>query len=166
MLIRPIQPEDAKYFQSMLLELDKETAFMMYEPGERPENIEKMRERILNIIECGNLMLVAVSGNDVVGFLSAERGRPNRIKHTAYIVTGIRQAFQGMGIGTSFFKELDKWVGENLITRLELTVMCPNTIARHLYEKNGFIIEGVKKNAMLVNKEYVDEYYMAKLYSN
>jgi len=44
--------------------------------------------------------------------------------------------------------------------------MCPNTIARHLYEKNGFIIEGVKKNAMLVNKEYVDEYYMAKLYSN
>jgi RimJ/RimL family protein N-acetyltransferase len=35
---------------------------------------------------------------------------------------------------------------------------------KHLYEKNGFVIEGIKKNSMLVDREYVDEYFMAKIY--
>lgn len=164
MLIRKIKPEDAENFQNMLLELDRETTFMMFEPGERIRNIEKTRERIINISKVGNLILVAVAVNNIAGFLSAERGGPNRIKHTAYIVTGVRKDYQGKGIGSAFFKELDIWAAENNITRLELTVMCPNTIARNLYEKNGFVIEGVKKHAMIVNKEYADEYYMAKLY--
>ena len=42
--------------------------------------------------------------------------------------------------------------------------MCPNVIAKHLYEKNGFEIEGIKKKSMLVDGVYVDEFYMAKLY--
>lgn len=166
MLIRPIQPDDSREFLTMLLELDKETTFMMYEPGERLENIEVMRERITNIMKNKDLTLLAISDDHIVGFLSAERGRPNRIQHTAYVVTGIRKAYQGMGIGTSLFQELDKWAVENHITRLELTVMCPNTIAKHLYEKNGFKVEGKKEKAMLVNNDYVDEYYMAKLYNH
>jgi RimJ/RimL family protein N-acetyltransferase len=36
-------------------------------------------------------------------------------------------------------------------------------MAKHLYEKSGFVVEGIKKNAMFVDGEYVDEYYMAKL---
>lgn len=40
--------------------------------------------------------------------------------------------------------------------------MCPNIVAKHLYEKNGFVIEGVKKNAVLVDGVYIDEFYMAK----
>lgn len=31
-------------------------------------------------------------------------------------------------------------------------------------KKNGFEIEGIKKRAMLVDGEYVDEFYIAKLY--
>lgn len=41
--------------------------------------------------------------------------------------------------------------------------MCPNEMAKHLYEKNGFIVEGVKKKSMIVDGTYVDEYYMAKI---
>ena len=59
---------------------------------------------------------------------------------------------------------MDLWAKEILITRLELTVMCPNIVAKHLYEKNGFKIEGIKKMSMLVDGEYVDEFYIAKLY--
>ena len=38
--------------------------------------------------------------------------------------------------------ELDKWARENNLTRLELTVVSSNMVAKHLYEKNGFKIEG------------------------
>lgn len=40
--------------------------------------------------------------------------------------------------------------------------MCPNTVAKNLYEKNGFVVEGIKKNSMIVDGEYIDEFYMAK----
>ena len=62
--------------------------------------------------------------------------------------------------------ELDKWTRENNLTRLELTVVSSNIVAKHLYEKNGFEIEGTRKNAMIIDGKYVDEYYMAKLYED
>ena len=47
--------------------------------------------------------------------------------------------------------------------RLELTVMVHNTAAVGLYHKLGFGIEGTRKDSLLVNGAYVDEYAMAKL---
>ena len=41
--------------------------------------------------------------------------------------------------------------------------MTHNLNAIKLYEKVGFIKEGVKKNSLLVDGNYVDEYYMGKI---
>lgn len=163
MIIRKINTNDADAFWQMLFDLDKETKYMMYEPNERTKNINQINSRIEKSIEGSNLLLVAEQDKEIVGFLSAERGIPKRVRHTAYIVVGIRKAFQGKGIGSAFFKELDLWARQNDVKRLELTVMCPNIAAKHLYEKNGFVIEGVRKKAMYVDGEYIDEFYMAKL---
>lgn len=149
----------------MLLELDKETKFMLLEPGERSNDINKINLLIKQCIDGSNLLLVGTDDTEnIVGFLSAQRGIPKRIKHTAYIVVGIRESFRSIGIGKKLFSELDIWARENNITRLELTVVCHNTVAKHLYEQNGFVIEGNKKNSMIIDGKYVDEYYMAKLY--
>ena len=48
--------------------------------------------------------------------------------------------------------------------RLELTVEVTNTIAINLYKRQGFVIEGTKKNTMFVDGVFVDEYMMAKVY--
>lgn len=163
MIIREITMNDANAFWQMQFELDKETKYMMYEPNERTKNLNRIHSLIQDALDGINLLLVADNDKEIIGFLSAQRGVPNRIKHTAYIVVGIRNAYQGKGIGSELFKKLDMWAIQHVITRLELTVMCPNKTAKHLYEKNGFTIEGIKKNSMLVDGEYVDEYYMAKL---
>jgi RimJ/RimL family protein N-acetyltransferase len=163
MNIREIQLSDAEAFWQMQSALDKETKFMMFEPDERKRNLDLIQRLIQNSLAGNNLLLVAENKEDIVGFLSAQRGVPNRMKHTAYIVIGIRKAFQGKGLGSEFFKKLDLWAKQKHITRLELTVMCPNMAAKHLYEKNGFVVEGIKKSSMLVDAEYVDEFYMAKI---
>lgn len=163
MVIREIKLSDAAAFWQMQFELDKDTNYMMYEPNERTKNLSLINSLIQNSLDGNDLLLVAEEDKDIIGYLSAQRGVPNRIKHTAYIVVGIRKAFQGKGIGSELFKRLDLWAMKNAITRLELTVMCPNEMAKHLYEKNDFVIEGIKKNSMLVNGEYIDEFYMAKL---
>lgn len=66
-------------------------------------------------------------------------------------------------IGSKFFNMLDEWAGKNWIVRLELIFECVNTGAKHLYEKNGFTVEGVRPKSMKVNGRFVDEYYMGKI---
>ena len=165
MEIRKIQREDANNYLEMLLNLDNETKFMMFEQGERPTDINIAKNRIEKSITGYDLVLVAIEHEKIVGFLSVQRGIPKRIKHTGYIVVGIREKFRGQGIGSKFFSELDNWAIENKVTRLELSVIYSNNIAKHLYEKNGFKVEGIKKNAMIIDGKYVDEFAMAKLFN-
>ena len=165
--IRPVSPNETDAFYNMLCRLDRETKFMMYEPGEREKNTsgkELLWANITAAAEGGDLLLAAEdSKGKLVGFIWAERGKQNRIRHTAYIVTGILEAYRGQGIGTEFFSRLDCWARENDFVRLELTVECNNVSAKHLYEKSGFFVEGVRQKSMKVDGEFVDEYYMAKV---
>ena len=143
--IRKIRKDDAENFFQMMCRLDDETEFMMYEPGERQsrtKDLSRLKATIEEAVSGQDFLLVA--GNDsgeIVGYIWAERGKLNRIKHTAYIVVGICKAYQHKGIGTEFFCILENWAKENGIIRLELTVECENNNAKSLYEKCGFAVE-------------------------
>ena len=143
MVFRTINANDTENFFHMMCRLDEETDYMMYEPGERQERTKDLN-RLAGIIE------EAESGGD---FLIC----------AAYVVTGIRSAYRRQGIGTELFLRLDDWAKKNGIIRLELTVECPNTAAKRLYEKRGFAVEGIKRKTMKVNGSYVDEYCMGKI---
>jgi len=73
------------------------------------------------------------------------------------------EAFTGQGIGSQLFVAMEKWAREKQLHRLELTVMTHNKAGMALYKKQGFEIEGVRQQALVINNHYVDEYYMAKL---
>ena len=103
---------------------------------------------------------------EIVGFLHAARGAFRRNRHTASVVVGVRAAWRRQGAGTALFAALEDWARANGVVRLELTVEGANTAARELYEKRGFVVEGLRQRSMYVNGEYVDEYYMAKLLSD
>ena len=163
MKIRRCEINDADNMLKMLLELDKETEYMLFEADERPNDINRVKAMINQSINGDNLLLIATEDDNIIGFLSAQRGIIRKIKHTAYIVVGIREKFRGKGIGKKLFCELDLWAKENNISRLELTVMCPNSMAKQLYEKNGFEVEGTKRNSIFMNGKYIDEYYMSKI---
>ena len=164
MKIRRCEINDADNMLKMLLELDKETEYMLFEADERPNDINRVKAMINQSINGDNLLLIATEDDNIIGFLSAQRGIIRKIKHTAYIVVGIREKFRGKGIRKKLFCELDLWAKENNISRLELTVMCPNSMAKQLYEKNGFEVEGTKRNSIFMNGKYIDEYYMSKIY--
>lgn len=163
MVIRKAQISDAEAFWQMQYELDKETKFMMYEPGERIKDMDRIENLISQSVSGPNLLLLTEDNGKIAGYISAQRGTFHRTRHSAYIVTGIREAYQHRGIGTGFFTELMDWALKAKLKRLELTVMCPNIHAGKLYERFGFEVEGIKKYSMLVDGEYVDEYYMAKI---
>ncbi len=167
MTVRPITAKDTDPFFDMMCRLDDETDFMLYEPGERREktkDLSRLRERIESSVFSDDLFLIAVGdGGEPVGFISAERGRLNRVRHTAYIVVGVLRAYRRRGIGTEFFRRLDQWARSSGVTRLELTVECENEAAIKLYEKSGFKIEGTRPRSMKVNGVLTDEFYMGKI---
>lgn len=163
MIIRKINIDDAKEFLDMLKQLDRETKNMLYEENERKTTEDEMRTQIKDILESNSLILISEMDDKLVGFLSADRGFANRIKHSAYIVIGILKEYRGKKIGSRLFEEVERWAKDNSITRLELTVMKHNKGGVNLYKKMGYEIEGVKAKSLIVDGKYVDEYYMAKL---
>lgn len=163
---KELDVEEVDCFWKFLNELDNETNCMMYEPEEREQrtNLLELKADIQsNVVEGSDFLQIAVEDQKVVGYIRAERGRFNRVSHSAYIVVGIFKAYGRQGIGTTFFENLDKWAKETGIVRLELTVECHNQAARHLYEKSGFVMEGIRRKSMRVGNVFVDEYYMAKI---
>ena len=167
MFIRPITSDDVENFYHMMCWLDEETGYMMYGLGERQlkaNNTDDLKERIEVAVSGEDFLMVAVNDNEeIIGYIWAERGKMNHISHTAYIITGILQAYHRQGIGSKFFNMLDEWARENGIVRLELTVECVNTGAKHLYERHGFTVEGIRSKSMKVNDRFVDECYMGKI---
>ncbi|MEG6587707.1 GNAT family protein [Paenibacillus barengoltzii] len=163
--IREIRVDDAERFLKLCLQLDQETKFMLYEPGERTTTAEEQRERIQSILsEAGSTILVAEDQGKLVGYLAVFGGQANRTKHVGYIVVGITQAYSGKGIGTRLFQAAEAWRAETELTKFELTVMIPNERAVALYKKVGFEVEGVKRYSIRVDGNYVDEYYMGKIF--
>ena len=64
---------------------------------------------------------------------------------------------QGRGMGTFAVKEMLSHAFRNLnLHRVELTVLETNQRARHLYEKTGFVLEGMKRKAKYKNGEFIN----------
>lgn len=162
--IRPITIADTKAFLDLCLCLDAETAYMMYEPGERTTTIEQQQAIISDALTSPNsTIIVAEVDGMLAGYVSANGGEFNRIRHSAYLVAGVRQQFAGQGIGKQLFAALDAWAVEQAVERLELTVRVDNDPAIRLYQRMGYEIEGTKRQSLLVEGQFVDEFYMAKL---
>lgn len=163
MNFRMITLDDVDAFWELQNQLDRETKFMMYEPGERKKDLGPVQETIRAVIEGNDFLEVAEVDGQLVGYLSARRGRVMRTQHAVYVYTGVLTPFQNQGIATTFFKHLDDWAHQNGVKRMELVVMAPNECAIHVYKKSGFEVEGLLRYSVVVDGKYLDEYTMAKL---
>ncbi|WP_313800211.1 GNAT family N-acetyltransferase [Cytobacillus sp.] len=164
MLIRCIRPDDSEKFVKLVKTVENESKYMLFEPGERVMEPDQQKRRIEAMEKEGNSTIILAEDHDsLIGYLIAIGSNAKRKKHSAYLVIGILHEYRGRGVGTKLFKYLEEWAIEHHIHRLELTVIANNEAGLGLYKKMGFVTEGIKKHSLLINEEYVDEYYMAKL---
>jgi RimJ/RimL family protein N-acetyltransferase len=162
--IRQITPEDAEGFLLLAQTVDEETTFMLRGPGERTLTVADQRTQIVDLLARPNYtILVAEDAGTLVGYLGAAGGAYCRNRHAVHIAMGMLQTYTGQGIGARLLAALETWAWAHALHRLELTVMTHNVRAIRLYTRMGFVIEGTKRHALLVNGTYLDEYAMAKL---
>nr|WP_246317982.1 GNAT family N-acetyltransferase [Paenibacillus taichungensis] len=166
-IIRQACAEDAARLLELHRALDRESTYMLYNPGERKTTLGGQARFIDQLDATSNSSIwIAEHQGKIIGHLTVIGGTAERIRHRASIVIGIRQAHTGQGIGKNLISAMEEWRPTAGITRLELTVMSHNFNAIALYHKVGFKQEGIKPKSLLVNGTYVDEIIMGKLYED
>jgi RimJ/RimL family protein N-acetyltransferase len=104
--------------------------------------------------------LVAVAGEDIVGFLHVEQ--------TAFgfgeIGMVVARDWRGRGVGSALVAAAIKWARERGLHKLSLSVFAHNSAAIGLYQKFGFVEEGRRvKHFRRANGELWDALEMGLL---
>lgn len=159
--IRAAEPEDITAISAT-----------MAEPGvihgtlQVPYTSNALRRERFTFTDPNNCFLVAVplDGGPAIANANVSRNtRPRRI-HTAGIGMGVREEWQGRGVGTALLAALldvaDNWWQ---VTRVHLEVYTDNEPAIALYRKFGFEIEGTLRQDAFRDGEYIDSHVMARL---
>jgi RimJ/RimL family protein N-acetyltransferase len=163
-VVREAREQDARTLLGLQHQLDAETSMMMLEEGERTATAQDVRARLASVARSPNsIILVAESNDQLVGYVEAEGGSYRRTRHSAYVVIGVRRDWQGRGVGRALLSALEDWARAQRLLRLELTVRVDNEQAQRLYERAGFVAEGVRRGSLLAGDELVDEIAMARL---
>lgn len=110
------------------------------------------------------ITLVATVAGEVVGNLGLTRFTRPRRAHVGEIGMGVRDNWQGKGVGSALLEAVldlaDNWLG---LRRIELTVHADNERAIALYRKFSFELEGTHRAYAIRNGVYVDSLSMARL---
>ena len=106
---------------------------------------------------------VALDGDRVVGWADIFAAWPQATNHRAGLGIGVLPEYRGRGVGSSLLEACIAKAWSQGLTRVELEVRADNTAAIKLYEKFGFVREGVKRRAMRFDGTYYDAIEMALL---
>ena len=108
--------------------------------------------------------LGAVIDRKVVGTIMLVPTTNSRRAHAASFGMAVHDAYQGRGVGTALLAALldltDRWLG---LRRIELTVYADNARAIGLYERHGFVREGLHRDFAFRDGVYIDALAMARL---
>jgi RimJ/RimL family protein N-acetyltransferase len=130
--------------------------------------LESTRAFIMNHIRQGTPQFVAtlqgeVGSGDVVGWCDVTPKSRPIYAHCGVLGMGLLPRFRGQGLGRRLITRTLQAASSFGLTRVELTVREDNRNAIALYEKVGFVVEGVQRNGGLVDGKYENIIEMAIL---
>ncbi|NCB63137.1 MAG: GNAT family N-acetyltransferase [Clostridia bacterium] len=104
------------------------------------------------------------AGELVIGAIGLTVRMNPRTRHVGSLGIFVHKDYQNAGVGTALMRTVldlaDNWL---MLVRVELEVYADNERARHLYEKMGFEVEGLRRKAVVRGGRYIDEYMMSRI---
>ena len=156
--IVPIAPEHIESFHRALDIVARERKYLTL--LEAPP-LEQTRQFVLDNTENGDLQFVALAEDEVVGWCDVRRHFFPAHAHRGTLGMGIVPAWRGRGLGLRLVKAILEQARQAGFVRIEFDVHADNARAIALYEKVGFLREGVVRDAVFVDGEYRDSIAMA-----
>ena len=166
LLIREAEISDASEVIALLDQIGQESNFTSLD-----ENGISMAESEMQIFidkqaqSENQITLLAFLNDELAGIINITADQRPRVRHIGDIFLGIKKTFWGSGLGSILMEEAIEWAKTSgVIRRLQLTVQKRNLVAIHLYEKMGFITEGLQERGACIERgEFLDVYLMGKL---
>ena len=156
--IAPIAREHIESFHRCLDTVARERRYLAL--VEAPP-LEETRKFVESNIANSHIQLVALVDGEVVGWCDILPRRMPMFGHCGELGIGVLPGFRGRGIGKRLATEALRLAREKGFERVELGVFASNVAARALYERLGFVVEGVKRRARKLDGEYDDVVLMA-----
>lgn len=158
-IVRSVQPSDAAGL-----------ARTMSEPGvvwgtlQLPwQRAERWAERLASPGPSRPIFLVAEVAGEVAGAGALTLEDRARRAHSSTLGMHVATRFQGRGVGGRLMRALLDQADQRGIVRVELSVFPHNERARRLYERAGFVREGVSRMASFQDGTYADDVLMARV---
>lgn len=149
--IVPIAEEHIEGFRAVLDSVAKERRYLAF--LEAPP-LEDSRAFVRRNIQKGYPQCVALVEERVIGWCDILPIDRPTMAHTGILGVAILAEFRGRGIGTALIRAALERARTAGLTRIELTAREPNRRLVPFYEKFGFVIEGLKRDAVRVDGKY------------
>jgi L-amino acid N-acyltransferase YncA len=162
--IRPAQTGDSCSIIDTVRSNAMERSYVLME--HYGKDVEAEREYIGSLDNARNLLIVAATGDEVVGCLAAlqaDAGKRQETSHILHVGLHLREAFRGFGIGAQLLAYAIAWASEKGFKKLEANIFTTNKRSLTMFTKAGFAEEGVRKNRIQVGRDFIDEVLMAKM---
>ncbi|CAN7410058.1 GNAT family N-acetyltransferase [Neorhizobium sp. LjRoot104] len=160
-LIESIREEHIESFHKALDTVSRERKYLTF--LEAPP-LEGVRSFVLDMIENAHPQVVAVVDAQVVGWCDIRRHPQPIHAHCGTLGMGIIPGYRDKGLGTRLIRAAVGQARERGFHRVELHVHADNLRAVALYEKVGFVREGVARDAVKIDGRYIDSIGMAVVF--
>lgn len=163
-LMRHSRQGDAERVHAYICALGRSTDMILTYADDLPP-LERVQSHI-DMIEHGHFYsLVAIDpeAGEVVGNASFRFAVRKKLAHSAELGMGVLPSHQRVGLGSMMLdRAIEDMRRHPTIERLDLTVIASNTHARKMYQRAGFVEEGLKLRALRQpDGRYDDEVMMA-----
>jgi putative acetyltransferase len=159
-MLKPATSEDLNFIFELYMH-PQVNRYLLYEQMDidsfQPIFNELMQRKVLFIYE---------KENTSIGMCKLVQ-QQHRNSHIVYLGgVAIHPSYAGKGEGLTMLNEIIDYVQEKGLLRIELSVASINGKAIRLYEKAGFVKEGILKKFTYLKSEdkYLDEVMMAYLF--
>ena len=111
------------------------------------------------------ITLLALLNDEIAGLVNVTADQRKRVRHIGDLFIVIGKKYWNNGLGSLLLEEVVEWAqASGILRRLQLTVQTRNQAAVHLYQKNGFVIEGRQERGAYIGEgEFIDVYLMGRL---
>lgn len=159
--VEPIRSEHVESFHKALDTVSRERRYLTF--LEAPP-LESVRAFVVGNIANGHPQFVALDGETVVGWCDIRRSERPSQAHRGTLGMGIIPGYRDHGLGRRLITTTLGQARAIGLHRVELDVHADNPRAIALYEKVGFVREGVARDAVFIDGRYIDSVGMAILF--
>lgn len=161
MLLLSIVPTAECHFEGLRQTLDtvaREKKYLAFLNAPPPEEAFVFFRNIVTNDLC---QFVALQDGEVVGWCDVLPVLGEARVHVGTLGIGLIPRARHLGIGAKLLEATIARAWQKNLSRIELTVRTDNANAKALYERFGFVVEGVNRAAFCVDGDFFDAYAMA-----